>query len=137
RVQHSLRAFTPRDQKAVRVAAQTFRPNPAFSTEDLITRLGVGEALVSVLDAKGTPTPVRRTLISPPQSRIGPLDTGERDAVMARSPYCHRYDKVLDRESAWEILAEKSRAKLAPQQDKASAPRARASGGRQRQGVVE
>lgn len=104
RVQHALRAFTPKDQQAVKVAAQTFRPNAAFSTESVITELGIGEALVSVLDEKGTPTPVERILIAPPASRIGPLIDAERVQVMSRSPYKNIYDKVIDRESAYEIL---------------------------------
>jgi uncharacterized protein len=104
RVQHALRAFTPRDQQAVKIAAQTFRPNPAFSTESVITELGIGEALVSVLDEKGTPTPVERVLIAPPASRIGPLTDEERVQVMSRSPYKTIYEKMIDRESAYEIL---------------------------------
>jgi DNA helicase HerA-like ATPase len=104
RVQHALRAFTPKDQQAVKIAAQTFRPNPAFSTESVITELGIGEALVSVLDEKGTPTPVERVLIAPPASRIGPLTDEERVQVMSRSPYKTVYEKMIDRESAYEIL---------------------------------
>ena len=79
KVQHALRAFTPKDQKAVRAAAQTFRVNPDLDTKKVITELGVGEALVSVLDEEGSPTQVERTLIAPPQSRIGPLSQEERD----------------------------------------------------------
>jgi DNA helicase HerA-like ATPase len=109
RVQHALRAYTPKDQKAVRVAAQTFRPNPAFKTEEAITNLGVGEALVSVLDSKGIPGIVERVLISPPSSRIGPLLDEERDAVVARSPLGGRYDTPIDRQSAHELLTEKAR----------------------------
>ena len=105
RVQHALRAFSPRDQKAVRTAAQTFRANPAIDTEAAITELGVGEALVSVLDDKGQPTPVERVLICPPQSRIGALDDAERSEILARSPLKGRYDTALDRESAFELLA--------------------------------
>lgn len=104
RVQHALRAFTPRDQVAVRVAAQTFRANPRFKTEAAITELGIGEALVSVLDAGGSPTVVERILIVPPESRIGPLTAEERVNVMARSPYKNIYDKAIDRESAYEVL---------------------------------
>ncbi len=107
RVQHALRAFSPRDQRAVRTAAQTFRPNPAIDTEAAITELGVGEALVSVLDDKGQPTPVERVLICPPQSRIGALNETERSEVLARSPLKGRYDTVLDRESAFELLAKR------------------------------
>lgn len=104
RIQHALRAFTPKDQQAVKVAAQTFRPNPAFSTEGVITELGIGEALVSVLDDKGSPTPVERVFIAPPASRIGPLTTEERVEVMNRSPYKTIYNQMIDRESAYEVL---------------------------------
>lgn len=104
RVQHALRAYTPKDQQAVKIAAQTFRPNPTFSTEAVITELGIGEALVSVLDEKGSPTPVERVMIAPPGSRIGPLTDEERTEVMARSPYKAIYDQAVDRESAYEIL---------------------------------
>lgn len=104
RIQHALRAFTPKDQAAVRVAAQTFRANPAFKTEMAITELGIGEALVSMLDADGSPTVVERALIVPPASRIGPLASEERIEVIGRSPYKSIYDKAIDRESAYEIL---------------------------------
>jgi hypothetical protein len=107
RIQHALRAFTPRDQKAVRAAAETFRPNPKFDTEEAITQLGVGEALVSLLDQKGAPTVTERTLIAPPQSRVGPVEFTEREAVQSRSPIAGRYDKTLDRESAYEQLRAK------------------------------
>ena len=104
RVQHALRAYTPREQKAVRVAAETFRPNPAFSTEQVITELGVGEALVSVLEEKGIPSIVGRTMMRPPSSRLGPITPDERRAVMAGSPVAGTYDKLEDRESAFEVL---------------------------------
>lgn len=104
RVQHALRAFTPKDQQAVKVAAQTFRANADFSTEQVITELGIGEALVSVLDEKGSPTPVERVWIAPPCSRIGALTDAERSEVMARSPYKSMYEKIIDRESAYEVL---------------------------------
>jgi uncharacterized protein len=104
RIQHALRAYTPREQKAVRVAAETFRPNPAFSTEDVITQLGVGEALVSVLEDKGVPSVVGRTLIRPPSAQVGPISPAERDATLANSPVGGLYDTVTDRESAYEIL---------------------------------
>jgi len=104
RVQHALRAYTPKDQQAVKIAAQTFRPNHAFSTEAVITELGIGEALVSVLDEKGSPTPVERIMVAPPASRIGPLTDEERAEVMARSPYKTIYSELIDRESAYEIL---------------------------------
>jgi len=108
RVQHALRAFTPRDIKAVKAAAQTFRTNPALDTGTVITELGIGEALVSVLDAKGSPTPVERVLIRPPESRIGPLTEQERQDVLARSPFKGRYDEVIDRVSAYEKLQQRA-----------------------------
>ncbi|MBL8088291.1 MAG: DUF853 family protein [Chthonomonas sp.] len=104
RVQHALRAFTPRDQKAVRSAAETFRPNPNFSTEEVITQLAVGEALVSTLDEKGTPNIVDRVLIAPPVSRIGPATPDERTTVIGQSPVRGKYDTAVDRESAYEVL---------------------------------
>jgi DNA helicase HerA-like ATPase len=104
RIQHALRAFTPRDQKAVRAAAQTFRQNPAFDTEEAITELGVGEALVSVLDPKGVPTMVERTLIRPPSSQMGPLTDKERAPLIKNSAVYGLYDEAVDRESAYELL---------------------------------
>lgn len=114
RVQHALRAFTPRDEQAVRAAARTFRANPAFDTQAAITTLGVGEALVSVLDEKGAPTPVEITLICPPESRIGPLTAEEHQARLAQSPLAGRYDQVLDRESAFELLERRLAQQAAP-----------------------
>jgi uncharacterized protein len=108
RVQHALRAYTPREQKAVRVAAETFRPNPAFSTEDAITQLGTGEALVSVLEDKGVPSVVGRTMIRPPSGRIGPLLPAERTTLMAASPVGGLYDAAVDRDSAYEVLTRKA-----------------------------
>ena len=112
RVQHALRAFTPRDQKAVKAAADTMRANPALETEKVITELGVGEALVSFLDEKGRPNVVERAYILPPASRIGPIDVRERTAVMAASPVAGAYEKAVDRESAYERL--KGRAEQPP-----------------------
>ena len=111
RVQHALRAFTPRDQKNVKAAADTFRANPKVDVGRAITELGVGEGLVSVLDDKGTPTPVERAWILPPQSRLKPLTPAERDQVVKGSVLYGRYEKTVDRQSAYEIL--KSRAELA------------------------
>ena len=105
RVQHALRAFTPRDQKAVKAAADTFRPNPAFSAAEVISQLGVGEALVSTLVDKGVPSIVERTLVRPPSSRIGTISEEERKKVIAASPVGGIYDKVIDRESAFEVLS--------------------------------
>ena len=111
RVQHALRAFTPRDEKAVRSAAETFRENPAIDVAEVITELKVGEALVSVLDAEGAPTPVERTLVKPPRARAGVLSTGERAAIIAADAIGSRYDQRLDRESADEILEARAAAK--------------------------
>jgi DNA helicase HerA-like ATPase len=110
RVQHALRAYTPRDQKAVKVAAETFRANPAFSTEEVITQLGIGEALVSVLEDGGVPSIVARTMIRPPSSRVGPVSADERKAIMTASPVGLAYDKMIDRESAFEVLQKKAQA---------------------------
>ena len=109
RVQHALRAYTPREAKAVKTAADTFRPNPAFDAEDVIKNLGVGEALVSTLEAKGIPSIVQRTLIRPPSSRLGPLDDAERRDIMNVSPVAGQYDKEVDRESAYEVLQERAK----------------------------
>jgi DNA helicase HerA-like ATPase len=105
RVQHALRAFTPRDQKAVKAAAQTFRSNPKVDVEAAITELGVGEALVSFLDDHGRPSIVERALVRPPASRFAPLTPAERQEVMRRSPVSGRYEQTVDRESAYERLA--------------------------------
>jgi DNA helicase HerA-like ATPase len=107
RVQHALRAYTPRDQKAVRAAAQTFRQNPKLDVEKAITELGVGEALVSFLDAKGTPGVVERAFILPPRSQIGPITPEQRRALIANSLVAGYYEKTIDRESAYEVLAKR------------------------------
>ena len=114
RIQHALRAFTPKDQKAVRAAAETFRANPQLNTAKVITELGVGEALVSVLQEGGIPSMVERTLLSPPSSHMGAITTGERRAVISSSPLAGRYDKMVDRESAHELL--RARAEKAARQ---------------------
>ena len=108
RVQHALRAFTPKDQKAVRAAAQTFRANPHLDTATVITELGVGEALVSVLRDGGVPTIVERTLLSPPASHMGAITPGERRAAINTSPLAGRYEQAVDRESAHELLRERA-----------------------------
>ena len=108
RVQHALRAFTPRDQKAIRAAAETFRINPDLDVETAITELKVGEALVSTLDDEGAPTIVQRTLIAPPRSRLGPVTPKERAIIQSISPYDGKYDTLVDRESAEEVLLQKS-----------------------------
>ena len=104
RIQHGLRAFTAKEQKSLRAVADGFRPNPEFDTLSVLTELGIGEALVSTLEDKGTPAMVQRVAIVPPQSRIGPLTAAERAQVLAQSPQRGRYDKVIDRESAYELL---------------------------------
>ncbi len=111
RVQHALRAFTARDQKALRRAAQTYRDNPRFSTEDAIREVGVGEAVTSFLESKGAPGVVERTLIRPPSSQLGPISAARRKAVIDASPVAGKYDRPIDRESAYERL--KARAEAA------------------------
>jgi DNA helicase HerA-like ATPase len=108
RVQHALRAYTPREQKAVRTAADTFRPNPDFDCATAITQLGTGEALVSTLEAKGVPSMVQRTLIRPPSSRLGPITPDERRKLILESPVAGQYDQTVDRESAFEMLQKKA-----------------------------
>lgn len=148
RVQHALRAFTPRDQKAVRTAAETFVPNAALDVAAAIGQLGVGEALVSTLQEKGVPMPVERTMIAPPRCRMGAITAEERAAVRSRSPLGTRYDVSVNRESAYELLSKRAQAAADPT---AAQPTARsASGARQagalgellwgtgrRQGIVE
>ncbi len=112
RIQHALRAFTPKDKKAVKTVAQNFRPNPDIDTVAAITELGIGEALISVLDESGTPSPVERVLVRPPESRIGPATDEERAEQMSRSPMRGRYDEIVDRESAYEMLKKKTEEKL-------------------------
>jgi DNA helicase HerA-like ATPase len=110
RVQHALRAFSPRDQKAVKAAAETMRANPKLDTERVITELGVGEGLISFLDEKGRPNVVERAYVLPPASRIGPISADERRAVMAASPVKGVYEQVVDRESAYEKLKQRTEA---------------------------
>lgn len=131
RVQHALRAFTPRDQKAVRTAAQTFVPNPDLDVVDTIARLGTGEALVSTLQDKGIPMPVEYTVIAPPRCRMGAISDEERARVRAGSPVGVKYDTPVNRESAAEILAR--RAAEMPAQ--ASAPPAKAKAGEESGGI--
>ncbi len=119
RVQHALRAFTPRDQKAVKAAAETFRDNPKVDVVRAITELGVGEALISVLDKKGMPTPVERAWVMPPQSRLTLLTPAERDRVIQASVLYGHYEKTVDRESAYEILQAKIAAREAAEAQQA------------------
>jgi len=133
RVQHALRAFTPRDQKAIKAAAETFRINPDLNVETAITELKVGEALVSLLQDDGSPSIVQRTLIAPPRSRLGPVDAKERAIIQSVSPCAGKYDTTVDRESAEEILAARGQAAAAAAQaekaqveaDKAAAAQAK------------
>jgi uncharacterized protein len=141
RIQHALRAFTPRDQKAVRAAAETFRANPGLDVSTAITELGVGEALVSTLQEKGVPSIVDRALIRPPGSRIGPAAPEDRARAAAASPIAGRYDTGVDRDSAYEILKRRAeeglnRQKEAQQQEEMEAA-ARPRAGRSRQTVIE
>lgn len=146
RVQHALRAFTARDRKAVRAAAQTFRDNPALDVETAISQLAVGEALVSTLEDKGVPSMVQRTLIAPPTSRMGPVTRAERNGVMADSPVSGKYDDSEDRKSAYEHLQQRGERALEAAESArrregygqggqpATQPRSRSSN---RQGIVE
>ncbi len=139
KVQHALRAFTPKDQKAVKMVADTFRANPNIDTRTVITELAVGEALVSTLDAEGIPTQVEQILIRPPESRIGPMNNSERTEQIGRSPFRGRYDTPLDRESAYEMLVKRAEQNAAQEDaiakeeaareatEKASKPRRRSS----------
>jgi DNA helicase HerA-like ATPase len=143
RVQHALRAFTPKDAKAVKTAAETLRPNPKIKAERVITELGVGEALVSFLDEKGTPAMVERAYIVPPASQLGPITDTERAELIRRSPVAGKYETSIDRESAYEKLTQRTAAKPAEPAHSANpvsdilfgktGPR----GGRQSQGMVE
>ena len=114
RVQHALRAFTPRDQKAVAAAAQTFRPNPKLNTAQVIMELGKGEALVSFLEGNGTPAMVERIMVRPPSARIGPITPEERKAIMDASPVKGKYDTAIDAESAYEIIQKRLAGNAAP-----------------------
>jgi DNA helicase HerA-like ATPase len=150
KVQHALRAFTAKDQKTIKAVAASFVANPAFETADAVTSLGIGEALVSVLTGDGRPLPVEKTLIAPPESRIGLLSEPERTAVIQRSPLKGRYDESMDRQSAYEMLKERAEAAQAQakqaqaalaaakkRQQEERAQRRSASGGRGRQSAGE
>jgi uncharacterized protein len=115
KVQHAVRAFTPKDQKAVKAAAQTFRPNPSLNIEQVILELGVGEGLVSFLDEKGTPEIVERALVCPPRSQIGPITPEQRQQIMRNSVVAGVYDTVVDRESAYERLKGRATQSAAPE----------------------
>ncbi len=126
RVQHALRAFTPRDQKAVRAAAETFRPNPKLDTAQIIMELGKGEALVSFLEGNGTPSIVQRAMIRPPAGRMGPITPQERRVLVAKSPLKGKYDETVDSESASEMLQKRVKTEAAPP---GQAPEEQSSGG--------
>ncbi len=128
RVQHALRAFTPRDQKAVRAAAETFRPNPKLDTVEAITQLGKGEALVSFLEGNGTPSMVERTMIRPPSARLGVISDAERKAVLAASPVKGKYDTPVDSESAYEMLQKRVANTAAPAGEGGSGEQAQGGG---------
>ncbi len=138
RIQHALRAYTPKDQKAIRAAAQTFRKNPNLDTETAIQELGIGEALVSTLDEKGVPTIVDKTLIIPPSSQLDPISETERERVLNDSPVLGKYDEALDRDSAHERLLKRAKQKAAEikaeEKPKPSSPK---KPGRQRQSAWE
>jgi len=129
RVQHALRAFSPRDQKAVKAAAETMRDNPELDEAAVITELGVGEALVSCLDEHGRPGVVERAFIVPPQAQIGPISEAERKAVMQESLLAGHYEKAVDRESAYEILKGRAAGKPAEAAAQQEAPTSAGNGG--------
>lgn len=145
RIQHALRAFTPRDKKGVKAAAETFRENPAFDTVEVISNLGVGEALISTLDKKGVPSVVERTLMSPPRSQFGPIDQTEREKIIKRSPFSTTYSAEIDRESAYEMLKKREQELIKRREEqtkreaeeKARKKAGRSSGGSRRQSVGE
>ncbi len=122
RVQHALRAYTPRDQKAVRATAETMRPNPAIDIERAITELATGEALVSFLDEKGRPSITQRVFVIPPGSQIGPITPEQRQALLSGSLVAGAYEKMVDRESAYEKLQQRGSAEISAQQESAPAP---------------
>lgn len=147
KIQHALRAFTPKDRKTVKAVANSFRANPAFETEKLVTQLGIGEALISVLAADGSPTPVEQTLIAPPEGQIGPISAAERVALLQRSPVGAVYQQAVDRESAYELLKKKAadaaaqesaeRARLEAEKAAQKTARRSSGGGSRRQSTTE
>jgi DNA helicase HerA-like ATPase len=141
RVQHALRAFTPKEQKAVRAAAQTFRSDKSFSVQNAISEMGIGEALISTLMANGAPSIVKRALVKPPVSRIGAAKRAEIREILLQSPFAEKYDTAIDRESAFEKLAQRAAAaakaataKKPPRKRAHAAPKPR---GRPRQSIAE
>ncbi|WP_198246397.1 helicase HerA-like domain-containing protein [methane-oxidizing endosymbiont of Gigantopelta aegis] len=138
KIQHALRAYTPKDRKVIKAVAQTFRENPALDTEQAIQALKTGEALISTLNADGSPSQVERVLMRPPESQIGPLTDEERKTIMQRSPVKGRYERIIDRESAYELLKQKAeqRSQLSRQNEK-TVKSYRRSSSRSRQSVGE
>ena len=143
KIQHALRAFTPKDRKTIKAVAESFRINPGLDTAQAVTQLGIGEALVSSLDDEGSPTPVMRTLIAPPEGKIGPIDDDKRRELIQRSPMKGRYDLAIDRESAYELLkkradqAEVQEAEVKAQQASSQTSSAGGGTGRRRQSIGE
>jgi DNA helicase HerA-like ATPase len=137
RVQHALRAFTPRDQRAVKAAAETFRSNPKLNVESTLTELGVGEALVSLLDEKGSPGIVERALVCPPSSQIGPISSSQRQQIISQSLLYGHYEKVIDRQSAYEMLKTRAQEVTKTNEPLPQAPAPRQRGGSPRQTVTE
>ncbi len=139
KIQHALRAFTPKDKKTVKAVAETFRENPALDTEAVITQLKTGEALVSTLNPDGSPTPVELTLMRPPESHIGPIDQAQRRDYMSRSPFHGKYEHVVDRESAYEMLKQKAELQASQEKQHEKSSTTRSSGRRSsnRQSVGE
>lgn len=132
-----MRAFTAKDKKAVKAIAEIFRENPRIETEKVITELGIGEALASVLDASGTPTRVVRVLVRPPYSQMGPIPDIERNAIMTMSPFADKYKETIDRESAYEMLKKKAEKSKASQAAAQAASTSKTQTTRQRQGSLE
>ncbi|WP_411725487.1 helicase HerA-like domain-containing protein [Methyloglobulus sp.] len=141
KIQHALRAYTPKDQQVIKSVAGTFRANPKIDTETAIQELKIGEALVSVLNKDGSPAPVERILIRPPESQIGPISQEQRAEMMKRSPFHGRYDEEIDRESAYEMLKQKAERQnqdaLEEQQNKEEEKAASGGGSRKRQSATE
>ena len=141
RVQHALRAFTPKEQRVIKAAADTFRSDGSFSVQDAISQMGIGEALISTLNAKGSPSVVRRTLVKPPVSRIGAANKAEYQAIIAASPVAGKYEELVDRESAFEMLSRRA-SKAAEEAAEVKQAKKRTGAkpkprGRQRQGIGE
>ena len=136
RVQHALRAYTPKDQRAVKTAADTFRPNPAFKTDEAIMNLETGEALVSFLDEKGAPTVVERAKILFPLSQIGAITEGQRSDLIRQSRVYGKYDKPIDRESAFEVLMAEALAAEQEADDAKEAAKEEKSGGKKKTGLI-